>query len=278
VQHHLAHLLACLLEHKRRPEEVLGVVWDGTGYGEDGSVWGGEFLLAREGRVSRFAHVRPFRLPGGGAAARDARRVATALLLACDSSATEDARRRFALTDSEGALLPAMIARGINSPWCTSVGRLFDAVGLILGLGRSNSFEGQIPLSVEAAAARGGKAEPLPFAVRASSAGARLELDWEPALRLLLRSTGASHDAARAFHFGLAEGVVRVAREAGAHTVALSGGCFQNMLLLDATRDALGAAGFEVLVHRQLPPNDGAISAGQAAAVAWGLHSVELKG
>ncbi len=278
VQHHLAHVLACLLEHNHPADSVLGIAWDGTGYGEDGTVWGGEFILLKPNRAERFARLRPFRLPGGEAAVRDARRVA--LGLAHELGAFRAMAARFQYTDRESTLLGAMLTERINAPLCSSAGRLFDAVGALLGLGRYNSFEGQMPLAVEAAALRAADDDPvLPFAVHpARSAGARLDVDWEPAIGQLLDPRHDPAVLAAAFHRGLAQAMVAVAREAQAATVVLTGGCFQNALLHTLATEALAAAGFRVLAHRALPPNDSSIAAGQALAALWNLTTVELPG
>ncbi len=280
VQHHLAHVLACLLEHGRRPEGVLGVAWDGTGYGEDGTIWGGEFLLLRGGGARRFARLRPFRLPGGEAAIRDGRRSALGLAHAARDPGFRRLGGRLGFSEAETGLLETMLERGVNSPVTTSAGRLFDAVGALVGIGAHNRFEGQIPLALEAAAAgHRGEAAPLPFPLRAAPGGAGVaaELDWEPLIAALGegRAAGRSHaELAASFHRALARGIAAVAREAGAATVALGGGCFQNALLLDLASAELAAQGLEVLVPRELPPNDGAISAGQAAAALCNMTAV----
>ena len=316
VQHHLAHVLACLLEHGHPADGVLGIAWDGTGYGEDGTVWGGEFILLEKNRAFRFARLRRFRLPGGEAAVRDARRVALGLAHELGPDAFAATAARLGFSDHETATLATMLARGLNSPVCSSGGRLFDAVGALLGLGCRNSFEGQTPLAVEAAAsmaARTGAA--LPFPVRAATDGARCEIDWAPAFERLSEFAGRARrprraanefgspglsakalataegfalpaelapatadnpaELAAAFHRGLADAMVAVARRAGAGTVALTGGCFQNALLHDLASTQLTAAGFRVLTHRELPPNDGSIAAGQALGALWNLTTVE---
>jgi len=281
VQHHLAHVLACLLEHGREADAILGVAWDGTGYGEDGTVWGGEFLLLRNRQARRFARLRPFRLPGGEAAVRDGRRAALGLAHAAGDPGLGALGRRLGFSDAETGLLATMLARGVNSPVTTSAGRLFDAVGALLGLGAHNRFEGQIPLALEAAACgRAGAAPVLPLPLRPAPGGAGVaaELDWEPLVAALEAGRLAGRDPAElaaSFHAALARGIVAAAREAGAGTVALGGGCFQNALLLDLTSAALGAAGFEVLIPRELPPNDGAIAAGQALGALWNLTTVQ---
>jgi hydrogenase maturation protein HypF len=278
VQHHLAHVLACLLEHSQPADNVLGIAWDGTGYGEDGTVWGGEFILLQQNRAERFARLRPFRLPGGEAAVCDARRVA--LGLAHELGTFREMAARFHYTDRESTLLGTMLSDRINAPLCSSAGRLFDAVGALLGLGLRNSCEGQIPLAVEAAAVRTARNDlVLPFEIHPDrSAGARFEVDWEPALAHLLKPQHDPTVLAAAFHRGLAQAMVTVAREAQAATVVLTGGCFQNALLHTLATEALEAAGFRVLAHRVLPPNDNSIAAGQAVAALWNLTTVELPG
>jgi hydrogenase maturation protein HypF len=282
VQHHLAHVLACLLEHGRTADNVLGVAWDGTGYGEDGTIWGGEFLLLQNQEACRFARIRQFRLPGGEAAIRDGRRTALGLAHAENAGHFEDFASAVGFPAGDAATLRVMLDRGINSPFTSSAGRLFDAAGALLGLGGRNRFEGQIPLAVEAAASSVRSApRTLSFPVRSApqGSGALLELDWEPLIGELRAARGRGDDSrelALAFHRALAAGMVAVARAAGVGTVALSGGCFQNILLLDLASSALRDAGFEVLVPRELPPNDGAIAAGQALGALWNLSSVRL--
>lgn len=274
VQHHLAHVLACLLEHGHPADDVLGLACDGTGYGEDGTVWGGEFILLRQHRAERFGRLRPFRLPGSEAAVRDPRRVALALLT--DLAPAAVLARHLGFSEADGHALTLMARSGLNSPLCSSLGRLFDGVSALLGLCAHNSFEGQAPLCLEAAASHApADAAALPFAVTPATApGARYELDWRPALAALWPAPADAAASAAGFHRGLAQAFTTLARHAGARTVALTGGCFQNALLLDHAVAALTAAGFHVLTHRLLPPNDNAIAAGQALAALLGLTTV----
>ncbi|MBI2516931.1 MAG: carbamoyltransferase HypF [Opitutae bacterium] len=276
VQHHLAHVLACLLENHHPAEGVLGISWDGTGYGEDGTVWGGEFLLLGQGRAERFARLRPFRLVGGEAAVKDARRVA--LALAHEFGQFTKVAARFGLSPHDTANLNTMLTHSLNSPVCSSAGRLFDGVGALLRLGVRNTFEGQMPIAVEAAATRAARStDVLPFEVKAAvTPGAILDVDWQPTIERLLHAEGDPDVLAAAFHRGLAQAMVDVARQAGAGTVALTGGCFQNALLHTLASEALTAAGFKVLVHRELSPNDNSIAAGQALAALWNLTTVTL--
>lgn len=274
VQHHLAHVLACLLENEHDADGVLGISWDGTGYGEDGTVWGGEFILVQEHRATRFARLRPFRLPGGDAAARDARRVA--LSLAAGIGDFEDAAGRFAMEDSNCTVLAEMIEAGLNSPLCSSGGRLFDGVSALLGLCTRNTFEGQAPFLLETVATRAPASRcALPFNVDAvKGAGANHEIDWRPAIRELMKSKRGPDELAADFHRGLANAMAQTALKAGVGTVALTGGCFQNALLHDLAVSALKRLGLKVLVHRRLSPNDNSIAAGQALGALWGLTSV----
>ena len=284
VQHHLAHVLACLAEHGGGPGRILGVSWDGTGDGCDGTVWGGEFIVVDRGAraARRVGSLRTFRLPGGEAAVREPRRSALGLLEALDGrggAAREAWARRLGFSDTEADLLGNLAARGLYAPATTSAGRLFDGVAALLGLARVNRFEGQAAMALESAAeAATGSPAPLSFPVGRSAGGdaERLIIDWGPAVEELLHAD-PTHDAsmlAAAFHSGLAGAIAEVARGVGVETVALSGGCFQNRLLLERTLLALAGAGFAVLTHRDLPPNDGNLAVGQALAVRWGITQV----
>ncbi len=276
VQHHLAHVLACLLEHRQPADDVLGIAWDGTGAGEDGTVWGGEFILLRQNRAERFARLRPFCLPGSEAAIHDARRIA--LSLAHELGVLPRLAAQFNYSDRDAAILQAALKQRLNSPACSSAGRLFDGFGALLGLGTHNRFEGQLPLAVEAAASNfAADQRALPFPVtRSTTPGARLEIDWRPAVEQVLYLPADAAANAAALHRGLVQAMVEVARQAGAGTVALTGGCFQNALLHSLASAALTDAGFRVLVHRQLSPNDNSIAAGQALAALLHLTTVNL--
>ncbi len=278
VQHHHAHLAACLAENQAEGP-ALGVTWDGTGYGADGTIWGGEFLLGDAAGFTRVAHLRPFRLPGGDAAVKEPRRAALALLweiFGAESLVREDLAPVRAFRPSERRVLVQMLERGVNAPITTSAGRLFDGIAALAGLGQRVDFEGQAAMALEFAA---DPAEPhaYPFPVRRTGeeAGggerAALVLDWLPLLDALLadlrRDVPAGVIAAR-FHNALVAGIAAVAQAVGCPRVALTGGCFQNRLLVERAQQQLSRAGFEVLLHRQTPPNDGGISLGQVAVAA----------
>jgi hydrogenase maturation protein HypF len=270
VQHHLAHALACLAENEVALP-ALGVAWDGTGYGEDGAIWGGEFFRVADGAGERVASLRAFPLPGGDAAAREPRRAALGLLhaVAGGDAALSGLRREIEcqFAARELALVQTALERGVNAPPCSSVGRLFDAVAALLGLRARNEFEGQAAMELEFAAAGGGEVEPYDLPL-VSGPGVPV-LDWLPLLCGLAadRAAGVPTSVMAAkFHEALAAAVVAVARAAGENRVALSGGCFQNRRLTERTVTRLRAAGFAVYWHQRLPPNDGGIALGQVVA------------
>jgi len=280
VQHHHAHLASCLTENGVEGP-ALGVTWDGTGYGTDHTVWGGEFLEGTASGFERVAHLRPFGLPGGEAAVREPRRSAIAILW---ETLGEEALDRDELdpvqsfSAEERTLLARMLERGLNCPVTTSAGRLFDAVAALLGLRQTMSFEGQAAMELEFLA------DPMvrdryPFRIVMDASPAEdkssvLEIDWRPMIEAVLHDllgTAESVVAAR-FHNTLAEVIVHVARKIGREVVVLSGGCFQNRLLTERAFDGLRRAGHRVLLHRQVPPGDGGISLGQIAVAAARLR------
>ena len=276
VQHHHAHLAACLAENKV-VGSALGVTWDGTGYGTDGTVWGGEFLLGDAADFVRVAHLRPFRLPGGEAAVLEPCRVALALLweiLGENTWERDDLAPLREFSRSQRRLLAQMLQRGVNTPVTTSVGRLFDGIAALVGLYQRVSFEGQAAMALEFAAdpsTRG--AYPLVLEERREAGATRPTwvLDWQPLLTALLddlqHNVPVGIIAAR-FHNALVNGIVAVAQQVGHERVVLSGGCFQNRWLTEGAAMALRRAGFEVLLHRQVPPNDGCVSLGQVVVAA----------
>jgi hydrogenase maturation protein HypF len=278
VQHHHAHVVSCMAEHGL-DGKVLGIAWDGAGYGTDGQVWGGEFLIASYRQFSRFAHLRPFRLLGGETAMKEPRRSAAAVLweIMAEQMPTywlpswdvaDDQRTRFA----------ALLGSGVASPWTTSMGRLFDAVASLTGLCGAVSFEGQAAMAVEFAAERThalGKDVASGYAMdllEADTPEASRIVDWRPMVSAMLddlRRKRSPDQIAAQFHVGLAAGIVRVAQAAGLPRVVLTGGCFQNGLLLSLARRGLEEAGFTVYSHSLVPPNDGGLSLGQAVIAAF---------
>jgi hydrogenase maturation protein HypF len=283
VQHHHAHLAACLAEHGVDSVEgvALGVTWDGSGYGTDGTVWGGEFLRGSAASYTRTAHLRPFHLPGGDAAVREPCRVALALLWELYGEKVlewDDLAPLRDLTSREQRLLAQMMYQNLNAPITTSAGRLFDGVAALIGLRQRVTFEGQAAVELEHIADPACKAA---YPLLLTRQRASMVLDWQPMVEALLYDVrhAVSHAimAAR-FHNTLVEGIMMVAQAVGEKRVALTGGCFQNLLLTERTAQHLQRAGFEVLLHRQVPPNDGGISLGQVAVAAAALgKEAEMK-
>jgi hydrogenase maturation protein HypF len=265
VQHHHAHGAACMAEH-RLPGPLLVLAWDGTGYGTDGTIWGGEALLCEGAEFRRAAHLRPFSLPGGEQAVRQPRRSALGVLyeigekpdcLLADSGWSPADLQR----------LETLLSRKLNCPRTTSMGRLFDAVAGLCRLQLTASFEGQAAMALEFAADRESTASyPLPL-TDAEPAVA----NWEPLVRGVLadRQAGVPVSLISArFHNALAELAVAIARRMGVADVGLSGGCFQNLLLATRVRARLLDAGFQVYSHSQVPPGDGGIALGQILVAA----------
>jgi hydrogenase maturation protein HypF len=273
VQHHHAHLAACLADNDVAGP-ALGVVWDGTGLGTDGTVWGGEFLLGDAGGYRRVAHLRPFRLPGGEAAVREPRRVALALLHeAAGASAPELLHRGpvgAAYQEAELRVLERTLETGFNAPWTTSAGRLFDGIASLLGLRQRVHFEGEAAMALEYAAASVPASDGYEIPIVAV-AGEPLVVDWAPALLALLTEleAGARPELlAGRFHAGLAAAIANVGARVGEERVALTGGCFQNRVLVEGAVAALRARGLRPILHRRVPTNDGGLSLGQVAVAA----------
>ena len=277
VQHHAAHVYSCLAENDLQPP-ALGVAWDGTGYGGDGTVWGGEFIaIDRGGQWRRVASLRPFRLPGGEAAVREPRRCALGLLYEIFGEGALDLTHLAPVASfsaAERRTLGRMLASGLNSPITTSAGRLFDGVAALLGLRQQAGYEGQAAMELEFAGQSGEASPPLdlPLEARATAGGAPRMVDWSPMVRELADGIAATRApaAARRFHDALVEAIVAVARAIGLAAVALSGGCFQNAYLTEAAIGRLREEGFRPYWHQRVPPNDGGIALGQIAAQAWG--------
>lgn len=272
LQHHHAHVAACMAEH-RLDGPVLGLAWDGTGYGPDGTVWGGEVLECDGAMCRRVAHLRTFGLPGGERAVREPRRSALGVLYEIfGDQAAEHAGQWFAA--SEVGPLLSLLRQRTHCPRTSSLGRLFDAVAAICGLPGLISFEGQAAMAWEFAADWAeSEAYPLPLDDATPAVA-----DWEPLVRAVLADRAAGQPLARIsarFHNALAEWAVAVARRWGGRAVVLTGGCFQNALLVQRVRRRLLDAGFQVYPHSEVPPGDGGIALGQvflAARLARTTH------
>jgi hydrogenase maturation protein HypF len=271
IQHHLAHVVACMAENEIEPP-ALGVAWDGTGYGLDGTIWGGEFLLVKgDGSFERVAHFRQFRLPGGDRAIKEPRRSALGVLYEIFGDGAWGFPPLVAdLSEQEKSLLRQMLKKQINAPLTSSVGRLFDAVTALLGLRQTSSFEGQAAMELEFAR-RPGLRDAYSFVV---SETGTIILDWEPAIRELLDDLGrkeTSGTVSAKFHNMLLEMILAVARKVGVEKIVLTGGCFQNRYLIEQAVERLQQENFKPHWHQRVPPNDGGIALGQAVAATWGV-------
>lgn len=269
VQHHHAHVASCMAEHRLRGP-VIGVAFDGTGYGTDGTLWGGEFLVGGYRSVRRAAHLRAVPLAGGEQAIREPWRMALAHLL----DAGEDPERMAARPRPEALrVVRRMVERGPNAPLTSSAGRLFDAAAALLGRRVEASFEGQAAMELEWLAATSAADEVYPFAVTAPSGPERpREIDTRPLVRAMadaVRRGERPADIARRFHNTLAEiiaqGAAALRDDTGIDRVVLTGGVFQNALLAEAASRRLAALGLHVHTHRRVPPNDGGLALGQLA-------------
>ncbi len=276
VQHHHAHVAACMVEHGRTAP-VLGIAYDGLGYGPDGSLWGGEMLVADFTSSHRVAHLRPVRMPGGVAAIREPWRMGA--VWASLATGADDAIRRALQHGAEQATVTAVLdlAERSSSPVTTSAGRLFDAVAALIGGRQRVSYEAQAAIELEALARTVDRADaPRYDGCIAIDDGCPAVLDPAPLVCAVLADLDAGLDRARlaaGFHeaFGRAT-VALAARVAAAHdldTVVLTGGVFQNARLTDIVDSGLRSEGFNVLMHSVIPPNDGGISVGQAAIAAF---------
>lgn len=284
VQHHYAHVTSCMAENDVS-EPVIGISFDGTGYGEDGTIWGGEILLADYDGFHRLGHIAPFLQAGGDLSAKEGWRVALALLrdmLPNDQETLGAAAQLGLCTPEEARAVLFMLRRKVNVVASTSAGRLFDAVSAVLGIVHASSYEGEAATRLQFAAEQ---CAPSDRPERLFDAGARLIEDGKDngpfvlATNMLFgqlaRSALAGEPAnavAYAFHLGLAELVeaacLRSREQAGINTVALTGGCYQNLLLLRLSAQRLRKQGFCVLTHSLVPPNDGGIALGQAVVAA----------
>ena len=270
VQHHYAHALSCMAENQVAPP-ALGISWDGSGYGPDETVWGGEFLRVTQTGFERVAHLRTFQLPGGEKAVKEPRRVALSILhetFGGDLSECGDLQVLGEFNPKERGLLNGMLERRIRSPRTSSAGRLFDAVASIIGLRQVCRFEGQAAMELEFLTHKIEIDAGYEFQLNDGAEGR--SIDWREMVRAIVRDV---HDEVPAgviaakFHNTLVEMMVRVAQSCGEEKIVLSGGCFQNRYLTERAVKRLREEGFRPYWHQRVPPNDGGIALGQVAAV-----------
>lgn len=279
VQHHYAHILSCMVENDCQ-EPVIGVAFDGTGYGTDGTIWGGEILLADYEDFTRFGNITPFLQIGGDVSAKEGWRIAVSMIYGYTKDrelAGEIMKKLDLCSEKESKVQFAMADRKLNAVLSTSVGRLFDAVSAILGIRHKSSFEGEASMALEFAAEayeqkdheqkQNEKIDPLVY-----EEDGHVILNTQLLVQRIVEAKLQGADSSRLaywFHEILAEQITAVCVEArnvsGRQKAVLSGGVFQNRLLLRLTEERLTEEGFEVLRHRMVPPNDGGIAVGQAA-------------
>jgi hydrogenase maturation protein HypF len=272
VQHHHAHIAAAMAENGQSGERpVIGVALDGTGYGDDGAIWGGEFLIADYKGYRRTAHLEYASLPGGDAAVRRPYRMALAHLHAAGLAWDEAYPCVAACPPTERRVLARQLESKLNCVPTSSMGRLFDAVASMIGVRHIATYEAQAAIELEAIAVTA-QADAYPFDLTGDEP---IRIDPAPMWRALAADLRAGMPAPRMagrFHRGVAAAVIevcrRIGRSQGLKTVGLSGGVFQNVTLLRLCVEGLRSAGFDVLTHRQVPPNDGGIALGQAAIAA----------
>ncbi|MBM3880739.1 MAG: carbamoyltransferase HypF [Verrucomicrobia bacterium] len=298
VQHHCAHVLACMAENDA-PAPLLGASWDGTGFGVDETVWGGEFFRVFEDHFERVGYLRTFRLPGGEQAVKEPRRSGLGLLHAvwgAEAFEMKDLPTLQAFSSAELKTLRHLLDGRVQAPLTSSAGRLFDAIASIVGLRQRVHFEGQAALDLEFALERDESDESypirlltseelealngeltMPCPLHANCAALRPSLprflvDWGPMLEGILadlRNLVPAWDISAKFHNTLADAIVAVAQSVGDRRVVLTGGCFQNRYLLERAVQSLRSAGFSPYWHQRVPPNDGGIALGQAVAAAY---------
>ncbi|MGO8672460.1 MAG: carbamoyltransferase HypF [Capsulimonadaceae bacterium] len=283
IQHHYAHVLACMAENEI-DGPVLGVAWDGTGLGDDGTIWGGEFLVVNGDGYQRVAHLRPFPLPGGDHAVREPRRSALSLLHAVYGAHAEMYRELpsiAAFDETEMRVILQMLNSNLNCPMTSSIGRLFDGVASLIGLRQRVAYEGQAAVLLEYAAQsiadRFGSGAPG-LDCSKEKYGLPLRrltlphiLDWGPVIGAIVADMQQERpvaEIAACFHNALVEAIVEVARRIRVERVVLTGGCFQSRYLTVRTVERLRECGFRPYWHQRIPPNDGGIALGQVIAAA----------
>ncbi|MBI2400234.1 MAG: carbamoyltransferase HypF, partial [Deltaproteobacteria bacterium] len=268
VQHHHAHIAGAMAEHELR-DDVIGVSFDGTGFGTDGHLWGGEFLIASRKEFKRAAHLKYAYLPGGDLAAKEPWRMAVSYLL--DSGGVDSVKGFRQRIGSKAAVVEEMIRKGVNSPYTSSMGRLFDAVASIAGVRDEITFEAEAAIELESIADRN-ETGSYPFGINDSEP---VKIDAASLIRAIVNdiNSGASTEAiAGRFHNAIADMTLTVCTKlrdgSGINDVVLTGGVFQNSLLTKLAAFRLEKAGFKVYMQEKVPSNDGGISIGQAV-VAW---------
>ena len=267
VQHHYAHVAACRLENQIEGE-ALGVSWDGTGYGLDNTIWGGEFFSSYDSEYEHIAQFKKFMLPGGETAIKEPRRTACGLLYEIYrdnfiSQLPESIKNSFSQNDL--SIIQKILSKKLNAPLTSSVGRLFDATASLLSICNVSNYEGQAAMMLEFAADKN-EQEDYPFQILEDRI---LIIDWQPIIKSILadlRSNVQSSIISAKFHNTLSKIILVIAQKLKFKKIILSGGCFQNTFLTERTIKILEEHNYQVYWHQRIPPNDGGISVGQIAA------------
>lgn len=269
VQHHVSHILSCM-EDNQLEGPLLGVSWDGTGFGTDGTVWGGEFFLLRDKSITRIAHFDKFRLPGGESSIKEINRIAAGVLYKIFGRDIFNDKNILPIkyfSDKELKVIENMLSGKFNSPETSSVGRLFDAVASILDIRQRVNHEGQAAMELEYLTHGYQTDESYNFEIKEGGVNeAKYVIDWQPIIQELL--TEKLNDLSInlisvKFHNTLSEIILSLAKEVGEEKVVMSGGCFQNRYLLERTVKLLEKENFKPYWHQRVPPNDGGIALGQ---------------
>lgn len=263
VQHHYAHALSCMAENTLSPP-ALGIIFDGTGFGTDGTIWGGEFLHIHETGFERFAYFKNFALIGSSKAIQEPRRVALSLLFEIFGESAFE-MMEFDFSKDEKSLLKIALIKNINCPKTSSIGRLFDGVASLLELYHVNQYEGHAAMLLENCATENDTTDFYNFEI------CEKIIDWQPMIQQLLedKKTQSTSYCAAKFHNTLAKICLEIACLANQKNIVLSGGCFQNALLTKKIFEALTAVNFVVHTHQNVPPNDGGLALGQLHAACF---------
>lgn len=278
IQHHWAHIASCMAENELQ-STVLGVSWDGTGYGDDGTIWGGEFLLADEKSYKRIGHLKAFRLPGGEKAIKEIYRTALGLLFEIYGENVFSNEKFISVNNipaNELKLLKQMLNSKLNSPVTSSMGRLFDGIASITGISNYSHFEGQAAMQLEFAAESVNTEDKYQFKITEinDTSDVKFIIEWKQIILEIINDLEkkiSKNIIAAKFHNTLSNVILETAKKAGEKRVVLSGGCFQNKYLTENTIKLLQINKFQPYWHQRVPTNDGGISLGQITAATYNI-------
>lgn len=263
VQHHYAHVLSCMAENDLE-ENLLGVSWDGTGYGTDGTIWGGEFIIPNGKNFKRAGYFKTFRLPGGEASIHDVWKIGYSLLYEVFGSDTNDLKNISLLKQPEVKIIRQILEKNINSPVTSSCGRLFDGISAIIGINHNADFEAQAAMELEFAADDFDTNDYFAFSIEEASDN--LVFNWHQIVKSIVTDINEGVAAgliSAKFHNSLAEAIIQIADRLSIEKVILTGGCFMNNYLLNRSVKRLTESGFKAYTHQRVPAGDGGISLGQ---------------